>query len=245
MTYHPYTSNGNCKTLSEVRTDVGTIATAGYKLVRIYGTDCNSVTNVLAAVKERGLRIFITISSLSDVDAQTAIIISATNGDWNNLDTVAVGNELVSTRVSTVSQVIAATNSVRTKLRASGYAGSVVTVDDIATIKSNPTLCTNSDYCAINIQPYYAGIAASTTGTYIKSQVTALQSVVGTTKSIVITEVGWPKQGAAIGSAVPSAASQKVAIAAVKTSFTSSVIFFEAFDSFWAAQAVDRSWGIL
>jgi len=181
---------------------------------------------------------------LSSLNSQITTITQAANGNWANFETIAVGNELVFRGEATVAQVVAAVGTTRTNLRAAGYTGSVVTVDTIATIRANPSLCTTSDYCAVNVHPFYNGVAASAAGSTIKSQVTALQSVVGTAKSIVITETGWPTQGNAVGNAVPSVANQKTAITSIKNAFSSSVIFYSAFDTLWAAPG-EQHWGIL
>lgn len=247
LSYQPYETSGACKTASEVLVDVANIAAAGYTLIRLYNTDCNSVPNVFTAARAEGLKLFLTISSLSTVDADTTTIINTASADWTIVDTVSIGNELVSQGLATTIQVTAAISSVRSSLVAAGFTGSVVAAETVATIISNPTLCSLADYCAIIAHPYYAGVAAYTSGTWIQSQISLVESL-GTGKTVSVSETGWPTAGDANGNAIPSLANQQLALSALKSAVGGGVNFFEAFDSPWAASGaydVGQYWGIL
>jgi len=121
-----------------------------------------------------------------------------------------------------------------------------VAVDTSSFIQSNPSLCAASDYCSVNIEPYFAGVSPTDAASFVQTQISAVQSVVDVGKIIVVTEVGWPTEGFAIGSAVPSVGNQEFVIASIKNVVSASLIFYSAFDNLWENTDSDlQSWGIL
>jgi exo-beta-1,3-glucanase (GH17 family) len=59
VAYHGYSNDGNCKTKDQVASDLLSIASSGYSLVRLYGLDCNQVANTLAAAETFGIKLFV------------------------------------------------------------------------------------------------------------------------------------------------------------------------------------------
>lgn len=254
FSYSPYNSDGTCKTQAQVTTDFDAIP-SGYSLVRIYGTDCSQATTVLAAAKAKGLKLFAGVYDISQVTAEIALIVKAANGDWSSFDTVSIGNELVNAGSATAAQVVAAISTARSLLKTAGYSGNVVTVDTLVAARSNPSLCDNSDYCAVNSHPFFdGGVAAADSGSFLTTQIPTLQAVLSNkSQKIVITETGWPSQGQTNGKAVPSSENQSAAISSIKTAFKSSpsnIILFTTFNTMWktntAAQfQAEQYWGFL
>ena len=191
--YAPYRGDHNCKTASQISDDFSRLK-GSYSLVRIYGTDCDQVPNVYQAAKSIGVKLFLGIWDLSQVQAEAQKIISGINGDWDIVHTVSVGNELVNNGQATVSQVVSAIQQARQILRAAGYKGPVVTVDTFVAAEANPQLCDASDYCAVNAHAFFdSTISAPQAGKWLLNTVANLKSK--TSKNIVITESGWPTQG--------------------------------------------------
>lgn len=247
IVYSPYNSDGTCKTQDQVTADFAKIT--GYGLVRIYGIDCDQVNTVKTAATAKGMKLFLGIFDINSVEAQAATIIAAVKGDWSSIDTVSVGNEIVNGGGS-VDAVVAAVNTARTTLRGAGYNGPVVTVDTFVAMIAHPELCQCSDYAAANAHAFFdGGVAAGNAGQFVLEQSQRVASACGG-KKVVITESGWPWQGATNGAAVPSKENQKAAIDSIKSKFSENIILFTAFDDLWkqnnaATHGAECYWGFV
>lgn len=254
LSYNPYNSDGTCKTAAQVLVDFAGFG-GSFTTVRTYGIDCNTVPNVLAAAKAHGMKLFQGIFDINAIESSVQTIVSAVGGDWSSIHTISVGNELVNGGQATAATVVAAVNKARSLLRAAGYTGPVVTCDTLIATLSNPSLCDNSDYCAVNSHPFFdPNTVASQAGSFLTTQIARLKSVLANSaQSIVITETGWPSQGNANGVAVPSPANQATAIAAIKSAFTSNpagVVLFNPYNMHWKASNANQFnaepwWGFL
>jgi exo-beta-1,3-glucanase (GH17 family) len=200
------------------------------------------------------MKLFAGVYDLSTLSDEIALIVDAATNDWDNVHTVAIGNELVNAGTADAATVVAALKTAKTLLTAAGYTGSVVTVDTLVAMRNYPELCNESDYCACNSHPFFdGGYTADEAGSFLTTQIQTLADVVDSGKSIVVTETGWPWKGETNGKAVPSTANQKTAIAAIKTAFTdnpSGVIIFTPFNDYWktndASQfEAEQYWGFL
>lgn len=247
IVYSPYNNDGTCKSQDQVTADFAKIT--GYGLVRIYGTDCDQVNTVKTAATAKGMKLFVGIFDINSVEAQAATIIAAVKGDWSSIDTVSVGNEIVNAGGS-VAAVVAAVNTARTVLKAAGYTGPVVTVDTFVAMIANPELCQCSDYAAANAHAFFdGGVTAENAGQFVLEQSQRVASACGG-KKVVITESGWPWQGATNGAAVPSKENQKAAIDSIKSKFSENIILFTAFDDLWkentaATHGAECYWGFV
>ncbi|OBT48015.1 hypothetical protein VE00_01603 [Pseudogymnoascus sp. WSF 3629] len=254
LTYNPYNKDGTCKTADQVLTDFGGFG-SGYSTVRTYGTDCNTVSTVVAAAKAHGMKVFQGIYDISDISGSVNTIVSAVNGDWSTIHTISVGNELVNSGQSSASAVVAAMSSARSLLRAAGYTGPVVTCDTLVATLANPSLCDNADYCAVNSHPFFdPNTDAASAGSFLTRSIESLKSkLADSSQTIVITETGWPSQGTANGLAIPSSSNQKTAIAAIKSAFASApagVMLFNPYNMMWKTSTADQFeaeqwWGFL
>ena len=251
LSYSPYSGslaagNVGCKTTSQVATDFQSIN--GYDLVRIYGTDCNQVANVLAAAKAKNMKVFAGVYNIDQVESELQTIIAAANGDWSSFHTIAIGNELVNSGAKTAAQVVAAIGTARTILKAAGYTGKIVTVDTFIAVENNPSLCQASDYAAVNAHAFFDNTCeASNAGTWLLNTMQAVSAACGG-KETWITESGWPTAGDSNGVAVPSTANQKAALSSLKSKIGSNLILFTAFNDMWKAAGylnVEQSWGML
>ena len=252
VSYSPYKANQDCKSQADINQDFSEFA-HNYGLVRIYGTDCNQVPMVHMAAKNHGLKMFLGVYNINQVPEETHDIISGLNGDWSRVHTISIGNELVNNGQASPSEVINAMSQARSILRAAGYGGPVVAVDTFTAAENHPELCNESDYCAVNAHPFFDPTAtAPEAGKWLDGTIKRLQTAMGSSKRVVITETGWPTDGVANGLAVPSLANQKAALASIHAAFRShpgDLILFSAFNDLWKTKSMatfdtDQYWGI-
>lgn len=206
-----------------------------YSLVRIYGTDCDQIVNTYKAAKSIGVKLFLGIWDINQVQAEAQKIIAGLNGDWSIVHTISVGNELVNSGQASPQKVVGAINQARKILRAAGYQGPVVTVDTFIAAGANPELCAASDYCAVNAHAFFdSTISAPQAGKWLFNTVANLRSKTG--KKVVVTESGWPTSGMSNGLAVPGLKQQQQALGSIKQAFSSNpgdLILFSAFNDPW------------
>ena len=247
LSYAPYNSDGSCKTADQIKSDMD--AFSDYGTLRIYGTDCDQVANVLPAASARNMKLFAGVWDVSDVSSEVQLIIDAAKNNWDAIDTISIGNEVINSGTGTVDEVVSAVNTARSLLKAAGYNGKVVTVDTFNQIIANPQLCQVSDFAAANCHAFFdSSISADQAGSYVKEQAQRVQQACGG-KDTVITESGWPSNGDSNGAAVPSEANQQAAISSLRSAFSSNLVLFSAFNDVWK-QNFDGSfnaehyWGI-
>lgn len=248
ISYSPYNADNTCKSSSQVASDLAKIT--GYEVIRLYGTDCNQVANVLEVIKGKGVTLFVGIFDINKVQGECQTIIDAVKGDWSHINTVSVGNELVNNGGASVGQVTGAIGQARSILKGAGYTGPVVTVDTMVAMKENPELCHASDFCAINCHAFFDGkVPAHEAGKFVLKWAEEVSQAAGG-KTTVITETGWPSQGQTNGMAVPSLENQQAAIESIKQTFSSNTIFYSSFNCLWKKNSAstfgaEQYWGIL
>ncbi|EME39884.1 glycoside hydrolase family 17 protein [Dothistroma septosporum NZE10] len=244
ITYSPYNADNSCKSAGQVKSDLAQIS--GYDLIRLYGSDCNQVANVLAACKTK---LFVGVFDINNLQTESNTLIEQAKGSWDRIDTISIGNELVNGGSASVEQVVAAINTARGIFKAAGYTGSIVTVDTFVAMIANPGLCEASDYAAANCHAFFDGSkTADQAGAFVKDQAQRIASACGG-KRVVITETGWPSQGETNGVAVPSKANQQTAISSLKSSFSKDIFLFSAFNDMWKTNSAstfgcEQFWGI-
>jgi exo-beta-1,3-glucanase (GH17 family) len=246
LSYAPYDSSGGCKTEQAISSDFE--AFSDYGMVRIYGTDCEQVPSVIKAAKAKGMKVFAGIYDISQVESEAQTLIDAAKNDWDMIDTVSVGNEVVNNGGS-VSDVVNAINTARSMLKSAGYNGKVVTVDTFSAIIDNPELCQASDFAAANCHAFFnADTTAGNAGQYVADQAAQVKKACGGMDTM-ITESGWPSKGDSNGAAVPSEANQKAAISSLRAAFSDNIVLFSAFDDLWKTNTAatfnaEQYWGI-
>ncbi|KAI1612498.1 cell wall glucanase [Exophiala viscosa] len=229
---YDYITTAGCKTLAEMNTDFAYLASQGFSTVRTYDIGC-PLGDVASAASTAGLQLIAGLNTIDNVATDIATLIGMFDGNWDSVNTIVIGNEVVNDGGSAAA-VVAALATARPLLTAAGFTKNVVTVDVWSAIIDNPELCENSDYCAANCHAFFdADTVAADAGTYVSGCVSKI-SALGLGKSIVITESGWPYQGDANGDAVPSVANQETAISALRSAFSSNpggLFLFEAYDA--------------
>lgn len=253
VAYAPYNADGSCKSASQVMDDF-TLLGKTYGLVRVYGVDCNQIPAVYAAAKANNLKIMYGLFSLDNLGDQVATLTDGIESDWSNVDTVSVGNELVNNGQASPQQIQDALTAARQLLSSAGWTGPVVTVDTFVAALAHPELCASSDYCAVNIHPFFdPNTPAEQAGTFVLNMVQALRTKLGNPSARVrVTESGWPWQGSANGQAVPGVDQQAAAISSIQSAFADNpedVVLFSAFNDRWKAAApetfyAEQFWGM-
>lgn len=249
ITYSPYTKSGACKTALEVAADIAMLS--HYSIIRLYAVDCLGIENVVAAMGSTQ-KLFLGIWAIDAIDtdlpSMATQVLTGSRG-WSAVDTVAIGNEVVNSGTNTVAQVLAAVSSARAWFldNASAYDGSIVAVDTLLVTIQNQEMCDILDYIAVNCHPYFLGVEALTSGTWLAEQVASLKSFCNNGKDILVTESGWPTYGDTVGLAVPSVANQLLAIKGLGETMGDLVIMFTTYNDYWKAPGsynVEQHWGI-
>ncbi|KAJ8098372.1 glycoside hydrolase superfamily [Lipomyces tetrasporus] len=246
IVYSPYNADGTCKSASDVASDVSNFGS--YELIRLYGVDCAQVENVWAAISS-SQKLFLGIYDVSALDsAVSAIASTAGTYSWDQVHTVAIGNELVNSGQKSADEVVSLVNTGRSLLRAAGFNGPVVTVDTFVAVIANPSLCAASDYAAVNCHPFFDGnVVAQDSGSFVQTQIGRVSDVCPG-QDVLITESGWPKQGQNNNVAVPSVENQKAAVTSLVEYIADQLIEFTAFNDYWKPDGlfgVEKYWGIL
>ena len=218
VTYSPYKGGGGCKSSQEVQEDFALFA-KDHGIIRLYGVDCDQVASAYAAAKKYGNKLFLGIFDISDSALKEAVstMAAGVNNDWSIVDTVSVGNELVNNGQVSPAQAVAALGKARAALKTAGYDGPVVIVDTFIAAQNHPELCEASDYCAVNIHPFFdPNTAPAQAGKFVTTTVGNLRRQLSSDKRIVVTETGWPWQGESNGAAVPGMDQQTRALSSIK-----------------------------
>ena len=246
ITYSPYTDNGFCKTQAQVSQDLEPL---DYDVIRLYGTDCNQTKFVLEATKGKNTKVFAGIFDIHQIPLEVSQLSSDLNGDWTQIHTVGVGNELVNDKKASVGDVVGAIGQARTALSGAGYHGAIVTVDTYVAMNASIELCKNSDYCAVNCHAFFDGnTLPEHAGTFVKGWADTISKSAG--KQTIITETGWPTQGQPNGIALPSKDDQQKAVDSINAALPSNKILFNAYNDFWKNDTqytfeAEHYWGIM
>lgn len=239
ITYSPYKRDGSCKSATQVEADWAMFA-RDYGTIRLYGVDCDQVATGYRAAQKYGNKLFVGIFDIgrSDIDEAVRDIAQAVDGDWDVVDTVSIGNERVNNGQATAEEAVSAVKYARSQLREAGYEGPVVTVDTFVAVMDHPELCDASDYCAVNIHPFFDGnVDASGAGPFISSMTDVVrESLADSNQRMVVTETGWPWQGQSNGKARAGMSEQEQAIKSIRSEFSDKpddLFLFTAFNDLW------------
>ncbi|AEO65848.1 glycoside hydrolase family 17 protein [Thermothielavioides terrestris NRRL 8126] len=253
ITYTPYTASGDCKSASEVLSDVADIAKAGFTTLRVYSTDCDTLPNVGAAARAHGLRmivgIFIGEVGCDNASPDVADQIAALKEwkQWDLVDLCVVANEALANGFCTVSQLTDLITHVKSELASVGYTGPFTTTDVVASWINNDvsSICAVIDYVATNAHAYFnAQTLPAAAGTFVAGQLAIVEKVCG--KSGFVLETGWPTAGNCNGVACAGESEQRTAIEAIKNELGEKVVFFSFRDDPWkqpGACNCEQHWG--
>lgn len=259
ITYSPYNDDSSCKNSDQVYSDLSKLANLGISAVRIYGTDCNSLSTVQPACVKLGLKIdqgfWIGSTGVDAIDSGVQDVISwvanSNNGDWSIFTTITVGNEAIYGGYTDGATLLAKIKSVKSTLQQAGWTGTVTTAEPPASYINYPDLCTDTagiDYVGVNAHPYFdASSTPEQAGDFVLSQISAAQGACNgrTTK---ITETGYPMAGNTNGLQVPTPANQAIAIAKIMEATNNEAVMFTVYNDKWKAPGsynVEQNFGIL
>jgi exo-beta-1,3-glucanase (GH17 family) len=256
VTYDVLTGSGQntaCKSREQIAKELDQMK--DFKVIRLYGNDCNSVPQILQSAIKNNQKLVASIwRPTEDINGVIQIYQDAikqyAGGDWSVVALFSVENERVQSGAMTVSEVVDAIHQARGQLRSLGYNGPVGAVETVPAMISNPAICEAADVAMVNSHAFFNGnVQPKDAGSFVKSQVAMVKQACNN-KRVVVTESGWPHQGDAKQNAVPSQENQKVAMASIRESFDHDMILFNAFDSPWKSDDAstyntERFWGIM
>lgn len=248
MTYSPYTSSGGCKPSGDVSSDVAFIASKGFSTIRIYSTDCSGLSKVASAASSHNLNlvlgVYISSSGISAARPQIQEIISwaNSNGHWNGVEMIVVGNEAVFNSFCTAADLAAFITEAKSAFTAAGFTGPVTTTETIEVLgEHKDALCPVVDVVAANIHPFFNGkITAAQAGGFVASQLTLLEQTCPGKEAYNL-ETGWPSKGSRNGAAIPGRWEQRAAIEGIKSAAGGKSAFFSFADDMWKEEG---EWGV-
>jgi len=248
----PSPGSTECKPRDQVEREINALD-GKYSMIRLYGGECEQIATLLDIVRNKNFKLFLGIWNVDgNRGNEVRELIRQVGGRWDKIDTVSVGNEVINRGAASVGDVIGALRASRDELRRSGYNGPVVNVDVFVQVFSHPELCNESDYCAVNIHPYFDGNRrADEAGQFVADMVNVVRDHISDKgKRIVVTESGWPWAGNVNGAAVPGRGEQAAAIESLRNRFANNahdLILFSAYDEEWKNPGplnVEKYWGI-
>jgi exo-beta-1,3-glucanase (GH17 family) len=256
ITYDPFKGSSGqcqCKTASEMSAEFEKMR--NYGIMRIYGNDCGVIPVAVQEALHNGQKLMAGIYTpnqdiQSVVNALSDAVKQYNGGNWDIIQLVSVENERVNAHVMTASDAQDSVTQARAALSSAGYSGPVGVVETAPAIIDNPSLCDKSDLALVNIHAFFdPNTAAENAGSFVKSEVARVQQACPN-KRIVVTESGWPHQGASHDKAVASKDAQSAAINSIRVAFDHDLFLFNAFDSLWKTDddttwSAEKYWGIL
>lgn len=249
MTFDPYTASGACMTQQEVSQNIGTMASKGFKAVRVYSTDCNTLQYVGSACKQFGMKMIpgVYVDQTGVSAAQSQIDEIASWAQWAQVDVIVVGNEAISYGYATAAEMAGLVSSAKSAFQAAGFTGPVTTSEpiNIWQMYGVSDLCSSVDLVGANIHPFFnAANTASSAGEFVLSEYKILKNICG--KDVLNLETGWPTQGQANGLAVPGVSEQQTAIHGIAKTLGAKSVFFSYQNNQWTspgAFGVEPFWG--
>lgn len=256
ITYTAYGSSGSCKSAVEVLADLTAIKAMGFKAVRVYSTDCDTLPNVGAACEVLGLKIIIGVfigevgcdNGSPDVASQISAIKSWAK--WDLVEMAVVGNEAINQGFCTPQQLKALIVEVKQILVSGGCNAPVTTTDTVNVWQDSSfteVICDVVDVLACNSHAYFnADTPSSQAGPFVKGQLAIVEAACSG-KTAYVMESGWPSSGDTNGMAVCSSEDQATAIASLKAAVGGSIAFFSFTDDYWKEDGTcncEKFWGM-
>ncbi|KAK6509235.1 hypothetical protein TWF481_003993 [Arthrobotrys musiformis] len=268
IVYSVYHDSGKCKDKETTRSEIKKVLASGngYNWIRIYGTDCDQVPNVLGAAYDGGVKLMLGIYNLDDdagfqkeLDNLIAGVKAANKeyskdeNDWSGVAFISVGNEVVNNHAGEadawVSKSLKYAGLTRTAVKAAGYTGDVGNTDVWFWYKKFPQLCGEDKLVMLNLHPFFdenCDVAAS--GTFMKDKLAEIQEACGSDHKVIIAETGWPNSGNKLNKAVPGKAEQAQFLKLASENLDD-YILLSAYDEGWKTEnssaEVEKHWGIL
>ncbi|KAI1208849.1 glycoside hydrolase family 17 protein [Annulohypoxylon truncatum] len=242
ISYTPYETSeaGGCKSQSEVEKDIAAIAAAGITSVRVYSTDCDTLTNVGGACAKHGLKMILGIfidspgcdASNPSVTEQISAIKSW--AQWDLVELISVGNEAVFHGYCQPSEL--ASLITKCKGEFSGYTGKYTTAETVNIWQQSDfssAICGVVDVAGANAHAFFnTQTDASQAGQFVKGQLDIIDNICKNVPGIIL-ETGWPSQGEAMGLAVPGVSQQAEAIKSIVSECGDKAVLFSLTSDQW------------
>ncbi|KAF5094153.1 hypothetical protein D0Z03_002170 [Geotrichum reessii] len=244
LTYSPYNDDGTCKNFDQVYSDLSKIASFGINNIRVYGTDCGSISTIQPSALKLGLKInqgfWIGSSNVDSIDQSVNDLIQwvqkENGGDWNLFTTLTVGNEAIYSGFVDGNTLLGKIKSVKSILRSAGWNGPVTTAEPPQSYIDFPNLCTDTDgidYVGLNAHPYFdANTSPDQAGNFVLAQIGIAQNTCNN-RNIRITETGYPSAGNTNGKAIPTKENQATAIKSIMGALNNKAVLFTLYDDKW------------
>ncbi|PGH33580.1 hypothetical protein GX50_03568 [[Emmonsia] crescens] len=249
MTYSPFTNGGECKGALAVAADIFLIKSKGFKTVRVYGTECDSLKNIGNACKLHGLNmilgVFVSHKGIEEAKQQVQDIVNW--GNFGMVDLIVVGNEALHQNTATPESLVGLLSYAKRTFRGAGYNGPITTTEPLNKwLESGKRFCEHIDVIGANIHCFFnPNIVASKCGTFIKEQMAILGEICPG-KDVINLETGWPSGGDNNGEAKANKDAQREAIKSIVKEVGSKSVFFSFSNDLWkepGAYGIERFWG--
>lgn len=244
LTYSPYNDDGSCKNFDRVYSDLSKIASFGIKNIRVYGTDCDSISTIQPSALKLGLKMnqgfWIGSSNIDSIDQSVQDLIqwvqNENSGDWGLFTTLTVGNEAIYSGFVDGNTLLGKIKSVKSTLRSAGWNGPVTTAEPPQSYIDFPNLCTDTDgidYVGLNAHPYFdSNTSPDQAGKFVLAQIDIAQSKCNN-RNVQITETGYPSAGNTNGKAIPTKENQATAIKSIMGALNNKAVLFTLYDDKW------------
>ncbi|KAL7936887.1 glycoside hydrolase [Trichoderma chlorosporum] len=254
ITYTPYEpSNGNCKTPSEVDSDISKLKDAGFQVIRVYSTDCDTLESVGSAAKKYGIDLIIGVfvkgdgCSYDTPDIKSQVDAIAAWAEWDIVKLFVVGNEAIMNGYCSATELAELITTVKSKC--STYTGPY-TISETLNIWQNPAvssaICGVIDVTGANIHPFFnSDTTPETAGDFVSGQLELLKEICPD-NDVLNLECGWPKRGNCNGRACPGIAEQATALQDIRSKVGDKTVFFSVDDDLWKQLGsfdCEQSWG--
>lgn len=227
VTYTPYAPDGNCKTESDIKSDIAMIAGLGFTTIRSYSTDCGVFEYVVPACQAHNLKIIYGIFLEGGGSGGKGPFSQYANDQLNDIKNnapkdgvamVIVGNECMFNNNCVPSELASYIDHVRSTLQGAGFPKdiAITTTEPVGTWEEKgAALCDHIDVFTVQVHPYFtASVTPDMAGDFAAQQLEQAAKVCpqAASKGKYISEIGWPSAGNANGKAVAGPAEQKVAM---------------------------------
>jgi len=248
MTYTPYAPSGDCKTESDIKSDIKQIADLGFTTIRSYSTDCGVFEYVVPACQEHGLKIIYGIFLEAGGSGGKGPFSQYANDQLDDIKSnapkdgvamVIVGNECMFNNNCSPSELASYIDHVRETLQGAGFPKdiAITTTEPVGTWEEKgAALCDHIDIFTVQVHPYFtASVTPEMAGDFAAQQLEQAAKVCpeAAAKGKFISEIGWPSAGNANGKAVAGPAEQKEAMKKIMDKVGAEACLFSFKDDPW------------
>ncbi|POS83505.1 hypothetical protein EPUL_005553 [Erysiphe pulchra] len=251
ITFSLFNDDGKCKSVTTVWAEVNMIRVAGFKSIRVYGTECDGIENISTATSFHGMKliigVFIGEAGCSGAQEQVNHIVKW--GKWDLVELVVIGNEALFGGHASPDELANFITSTKTILRSAGYNGPCTTAEPLNIWEKNSdTLCDAVDVVGCNIHPFFnPEVDAGHAGPFVKNQLEIVERICPGKRGINL-ECGWPSAGECNGKACPGMSEQETAVSSIQTFAGNTSVMFTFSNDKWKSPGafhVEQSFGLI